>query len=96
MYYAYRIQTLAINDLQPHQSSTERILPVSLRLNFLQCTEVQEVIWPVSLVVEGVGVGQLDAISHPLVESDTLEIVVPAAHIRHHVEAHEPGQDETK
>ena len=43
------------------------------------------------LVIEGVGVGQLDAISHALVESDTLEVEVPTAHIWRHVEAHEPA-----
>jgi len=44
-----------------------------------------------NLMVVRVGVGQLDAVRHALVEPDALEVVVPAAHVRHHVEAHEPA-----
>lgn len=36
------------------------------------------------------GVGQLQAILHAWAVLHTLEVVVPAANIRHHVEAHEP------
>lgn len=36
------------------------------------------------------GVGQLQAILHAWAVLDTLEVVVPAADIRNHVEAHEP------
>lgn len=70
----------------------EGVLSVGLRLHLLQGAEIQEVVGSVGLMVEGVWVGQLDAVCHPLVEPDTLEIVVPAAHVRHHVEAHEPAQ----
>jgi hypothetical protein len=70
----------------------EGVLSVSLGLHLLQSTEIQKVVGAVRLVVEGVGVCQLDAVSHALVEPDTLEIVVPAAHVRDHVKAHEPAK----
>ena len=38
------------------------------------------------------GVGQLQAILHVWAVFDTLEVVVPAANIRNHVEAHEPAR----
>lgn len=37
------------------------------------------------------GVSQLQAILHAWAVLDTLEVVVPAANIRNHVEAHEPA-----
>lgn len=74
------------------QILTEGILSICFRLDFFKCAEVQEVIGSMSLMVEGVGVCQLDPICHPLIKSDTLEIEVPAAHIRHHVEAHESAR----
>ena len=67
------------------------IFPISFRLNFLQCAEIQEVVRPVSLMVEGEGICQLHTICHALIESDTLEVEIPTAHIWHHVEAHEPA-----
>ena len=38
------------------------------------------------------GVGQLQAVLHAWAVLHTLEVVVPAANIRHHIEAHEPTQ----
>ena len=39
------------------------------------------------------GVGQLQAILHAWAVLDTLKVVVPAADIRNHVEAHEPARN---
>ena len=69
----------------------EVILPVSLCVHILQCGEIQEMLGPVHLVVELLGIGQLQAILHIGLVLDALEVVVPAAHIWNHVEAHEPA-----
>lgn len=70
--------------------SIEQVLSVSFIVNIFQCTELQEVRGPVHLAVVLLGVGQLQSIFHALTVLDTLEVVVPAAHIWHHVKAHEP------
>jgi len=70
--------------------SIEQVLSVSFIVNIFQCTELQEVRGPVHLAVVLLGVSQLQPIFHALTVLDTLEVVVPAAHIWHHVEAHEP------
>jgi len=70
--------------------SVKQVLSVSFIVNIFQCTELQEVRGPVHLAVVLLGVGQLQPILHALTVLDTLEVVVPTAHIWHHVEAHEP------
>jgi len=70
--------------------SVKQVLSVSFIVNIFQCTELQEVRGPVHLAVVLLGVGQLQPILHALTVLDTLEVVVPTAHIWHHIEAHEP------
>lgn len=74
----------------------EHVFPVCLRLDIFQLAEVQEMIWPVCLMVKLLRVGQLQAILHARAVLGALEIVVPAPHIRHHVEAHEPAHRTTQ
>ena len=68
----------------------KQVLPVCFIIDILQCTELQEVRWSVHFTVVLPWVSQLQTVSHAWAVLDALEIVVPAANIWHHVEAHEP------
>ena len=67
----------------------KQVFSVSFIVNIFQSAELQKVCGPMHFTVVLPGVGQLEAVSHARAVLDSLEIVVPAANIGHHVEAHE-------
>ena len=67
----------------------KQVFSVSFIVNILQCAELQKVCGPMHLTIVFSGIGQLQTVSHAGTVLDPLEVVVPAANIGHHVEAHE-------
>lgn len=71
-------------------NSRKQVLSISLIVHILESAELQKVCGPMDLAVILLGVCQLQTILHVCTVLDTLEVVVPTADIRNHVEAHEP------
>lgn len=71
--------------------SAERVFSVNIMLCVFQLRKLQKVRGPVNLVIKFARVGKLEPILHSGGVLHPLEVVVPAAHIWHHVEAHEPA-----
>ena len=71
--------------------AVETEMPSYIRLSILKRAEVQEMRWPMNFMVVLLGISQAQSILHCRSVLDALEVVVPAADIRHHVEAHKPA-----